>query len=440
MKDEAPGPSGPSRVPQPAVPLPLSAYLRLFEECMDAVLVCRPATGEILDANAAAARMLGWPRDELRAKLRDELVDPQDPRMPAYLRQREVAGQVIGEIALLRSDGARIEVEFTSMLCTDDGAEPIGWFLMRDITQRRALERELHELQRGLERRVLERTRELEHLNEHLEAFSASVSHDLRSPVAIVTMFSDLLLRRGLAPEDARYVGRIRDTAAHMREIIDALLRLADIGRRPLHPGQIDLHAMVDALARECTDAFGGQVRVDVVAASSLQADPAMLNVVLSNLLGNAWKFTRDANEPRVLVECLPAGADEVALRVTDNGAGFEPEHALRLFAPFQRLHRQADFPGLGIGLATVRRIVQRHGGRVVANGRPGEGASFTVILPRLGPDITHACKSCNPRDCMVGDASCPACVEWGCQPSFDSPPRYGCSTSGTLTEPSAFW
>lgn len=379
-------------------------YRKLFEECMEGVIVGRPSTGEILDANAAAAAMLGYEPAVLRTMRREHLVDPRDRRVQWFIRDREATGRMAGELALKRADGQPVLVEYTSVIIDRDDRGPISYFLMRDVTARRELERELAELRLLLERRVFERTRELEMANEEQRAFSESVSHDLRSPVAVVGMLSTMLQQRLQGGDEARYARRIGEIAQHMNEIIDAMLRLASVSRHALEAADVDLEDMVRGIAADCAESTGRRIPVEVVSLARPRADPALLKVVLSNLIGNAWKFTQGVAEARVRIECRPVGRDAVAIRVEDNGAGFDPAYAHRLFGPFQRLHRQDQFPGLGIGLVTVRRIVQRHGGRVLAEGRPGEGASFTVILPRGGPDIAFACRTCVTRDCLGSD------------------------------------
>jgi signal transduction histidine kinase len=257
---------------------------------------------------------------------------------------------------------------------------------------------DLRRRSRQLEDRVRERTRELEIANSELKAFSTAVSHDLRAPLAMVRTFSTLLLQSGGLDEQAlAHARRIHAAAEHMDEIIHALLGLSSPEHETFHPQSTDIAALLRTALCECAESSTQEVAIEMTVAPGTQvmADPGLLRVVLTNLLGNAWKFTRGVEHPRVAVDCRAISALEVAIRISDNGAGFDPHQAHRLFQPFQRLHAAAEFPGIGIGLATVHRIVQRHGGRIEAQGEPGHGACFTVTLPRTRDMLTLACRTC---------------------------------------------
>jgi PAS domain S-box-containing protein len=253
-----------------------------------------------------------------------------------------------------------------------------------DITERKEAEARVQHFARELEARVAERTAELAAANRELEAFTYSVSHDLRAPLRALDGFSDALLEGYAERLDATgrdYVLRIRAASQRMTQLIDALLALSRVGRAEIQRRPVDLSALARAIADELQRAQPERA-AEFVIAEGLQAegDPRLLRVLLENLLGNAWKFTRDV--PRARIEFGAAERDgRRAFSVRDNGAGFDMARADRLFQPFQRLHAAAEFEGTGIGLATVQRIVQRHGGEVWAEGRGGEGAVVWFTL-----------------------------------------------------------
>jgi light-regulated signal transduction histidine kinase (bacteriophytochrome) len=222
---------------------------------------------------------------------------------------------------------------------------------------------------------------ELERANRELEAFSHSVTHDLRAPLLAISGFSVLLEQDAAAILDDRsrhHLSRIRGSVERMSELIESLLRLARISRVSLERRSVDLTQLARSVASDLASrAPGRAVEVTVEDGLTARADPGLLRVLLDNLVGNAWKFTGKTREPRIEVGRSPEGV----FFVRDNGAGFDMALADRIFGAFQRLHSEADFEGTGIGLATVQRIVNRHGGRIRAEGRPGEGATFHFTL-----------------------------------------------------------
>ncbi|WP_147652725.1 sensor histidine kinase [Vulcaniibacterium gelatinicum] len=249
----------------------------------------------------------------------------------------------------------------------------------------RQSEAEVRALNRTLEARVAARTRELSEANRELEAFAYSISHDLRSPLRAIGGFSKVLGDRYAAVLDETgrdYLGRVVRAAAHMDELIDALLALTRIGRGELRREPVDLGRIAAEIVSELR-AAEPEHRVEVAIAPGLHAhaDAGLVRALLQNLIGNAWKFTRGREPARIEVGRDPDGA----FHVRDNGVGFDPAYAGKLFQPFQRLHGREEFAGHGIGLATVKRIVERHGGTVQAEGAPGQGATFRFTLPEEG-------------------------------------------------------
>ena len=249
-----------------------------------------------------------------------------------------------------------------------------------------AADRRLRENERWLEQTLQQRTAALEATNRELEAFNYSVAHDLRAPLRGIDSFSQLLIERysqRLDPEGLAYLNRVRAAASRMSQLIDALLSLAQVGRSDMQPLDLDFSQLVQSVTSELAAANPDR-NVPMVIAPGMRAyaDPRMLRIVVANLLENAWKFT--ARRQRPAVEVGPVQNTALpTYYVRDNGAGFDPAYASRLFGAFQRLHPDREFPGTGIGLAIVQRVIARHGGTVWADSRPDQGATFYFTLPR---------------------------------------------------------
>jgi PAS domain S-box-containing protein len=255
----------------------------------------------------------------------------------------------------------------------------------RDVTLQVNAEQRLRGFNVELERKVAERTAELDAANQELESFSYSVSHDLRAPLRAIEGFSRLLEERhgaGFGDEARGYLARVRAASRRMGQLIDDLLAFSRLGRAALHRRTVDLSALARVVASEL-EAGAPERRVEWRIAPGLaaHADPGLMRVVLENLLGNAWKYT--GKSPQPVVEFAADGLGGFV--VSDNGAGFEPTHAEGIFRPFRRLHAEQEFEGSGIGLATVKRIVERHGGHVRAEGAAGAGARLYFTLPSAG-------------------------------------------------------
>lgn len=282
--------------------------------------------------------------------------------------------------------------DWTIKRVDDEDGHPCGLiFTLVDVTERErsrlALERSMDDLERlnaSLDRLVEERTEQLRDAMSELEAFSYSVSHDLRAPVHAIRGFAELLVGNhagALDPDATRLVERIRTGAESMTEMIESLLALSQATIAEMHRDDIDVTAIARQLVAELAEREPDRhVRVRIEDGLHAKGDSGLVRILLANLIGNAWKFT--ARCPDAEIEVRRGDGESFVVR--DNGAGFDMRQASRLFVPFQRLHSNRHFHGTGVGLATVQRIVRRHGGTIQAHGFPNQGATFTFTL---GPD-----------------------------------------------------
>jgi signal transduction histidine kinase len=264
--------------------------------------------------------------------------------------------------------------------------------MQKEVAERRRVENEIMLLNRELDLRVKKRTKQLEQTNAELESFAYSVSHDLRAPLRSIDGYSEALIDEvgeDLSTEAARYLDKIRGSTRRMGQLIEDLLNLSRLSRADLKPVQLDLstiaHQVIEELRQRAPDR-----NVDVTIRAGMQAcgDPRLVRLMLENLLENAWKFTSTVEHPALEVGVMHdhvQAPGRAVYFVRDNGVGFDMAYSQNLFGVFHRLHAHSEFPGTGIGLATVQRIVQRHGGRIWANAAPGEGAVFFFTLSSDG-------------------------------------------------------
>ena len=364
-----------------------------LESITDAV-IATDEEGQVRLFNRIAQNLTGWPSQEAKQRPLDQvlaLVDeqtgvPAENPVHRALELREPVHVPEGA-ALISRSGDAVAVEEAAAPIVDPYGRLLGGVLvLRDITERRRQMHQIQKLNAELEQRVAQRTSELEAANQDLEAFSYSVAHDLRAPLRGIQGFSRLLLDEhsgGLDTEGARHLERICAETNRMSQLIDALLGLSRIGRSRFEAVDVDLTAMVESLAVEVAAAHpGAHAALRVEPHMHAHADPHLLRLALNNLLDNAWKFSS-----RIVDPLIEVGMDREAriptYFVRDNGAGFDPARAERLFVPFQRLHSPREFSGTGVGLTIVHRVISRHGGRVWAESQPGNGATFYFTLPQ---------------------------------------------------------
>ena len=352
------------------------------------------AGGRIVEANPSFARIAGREQAALAGIPFVSLIEGEANSMRTTdMTVVEGTSDVFRSTQLLRRpDGEARHVQLTVAPVPGDIGQDIARLVqMEDVTERVRAQARVLALNRTLESQVAARTRELSDANRELESFASSVSHDLRAPLRAMGGFSKALSERHADQLDDAgqdYLRRIRQASSRMGELIDALLRLSRPGRAELRIEDVDLSALAQEVAaalREQEPAREVRLRIDP--GMRAWGDPTLLRNLLENLLGNAWKFSRERSPASIAFGRMDAAGEEAGGRfyVQDDGAGFEQAYADKLFQPFQRLHSERDYPGHGIGLASVKRIVERHGGEIAAFGTPGQGARFEFSL-RLPP------------------------------------------------------
>lgn len=303
----------------------------------------------------------------------------------AMLVQRIITGPINHLVETAREIYRRKDYGIRATKTTGDelGVLVDGFNEMLDEIQRR--DADLRDAQTHLEQRVVERTAQLDAANKELEAFSYSVSHDLRAPLRSIDGFSQALLEDypdRLDEQGRQYLMRVRANTQLMAGLIDDLLKLSRVTRAEIRRETVDLSALAESILEELKCAEPQRL-VDVAIPPGLcaEGDQKLLGIALTNILSNAWKFTGRQPSARIELGAIDAGGEHT-FYVRDNGVGFDMAYADKLFGVFQRLHAQSEFPGTGVGLATVQRIINRHGGRVWAESAIGNGATFYFTLP----------------------------------------------------------
>ncbi|QXE90038.1 PAS domain-containing protein [Geomonas subterranea] len=348
-----------------------AGYRELFEENPEAMWVCHRETGQFLAVNEAALRLYGYRRNqfmELDLSRLGQVAPPagdEDRGLPSLQR---------------RVDGTELEVQLTWHPVTFQN-EPAHLVLVRQLQPTRE-----GDDQAELRRQVAEQLAQLEAAHRELEAFSYSVSHDLRAPLRHIDGFSRALLDdygEQLGSQGQEYLTRICQATGKMAQLIDAVLQLVRAGRCELEPREVDLSVKAQVIALELKHQEPQRaVEFEIAEGVSAQADAKQARQLLEILIGNAWKFSSKTPGARIRFGVRDEGGERVYF-VSDNGAGFDMTYAEKLFTVFHRLHRADEFEGSGVGLAIAQRIVTRHGGRIWAESVPGKGATFYFTLSR---------------------------------------------------------
>jgi len=358
-------------------------YKLLFQNHRSIMLLIDHETGRIVDANPAAEAFYGWTRQVLLSKniaeintlpadqLRDRMNQALERNDNAFIFKHKRAS---GDIRDVEVFAGPIEYSGKKLL----------YSIVHDATARMKAENEVRELNQSLENQVARRTEQLQEANEELEAFAYSVSHDLRAPLRAIEGFGALLVEDAesrLSDTSKHSIERIRYNVQKMSQLIDDLLRLSRIARQALEYSEVDLSRLARESVEEMSVRFPGRkLSVSIQEGLSVNADRALMELMLLNLFDNAWKFTSALPEALVAFSAADIG-DERVYSIRDNGVGFDMAYADKLFTPFQRLHSEQEYGGSGIGLSIVRRIVTRHGGRIWAEAAPNKGATFYFTL-----------------------------------------------------------
>jgi PAS domain S-box-containing protein len=355
-------------------------YRMLFEHSPLPMWVIDTQTLRFLGVNEAAVRLYGYAPEEFLAMTAEDVRLPEDREAFRDFLRRESGAVIRGMFRHVKKDGDPIDVEGVGHLVKWRG-HAARLVLINDITERKRTQEALERLNRELEDRVRSRTEQLEAANKELEAFSYSVSHDLRAPVRHIDGFVKLL-ERELTPANtdkaAHYLRTIANSSRRMGALIDDLLALSRTGRAPLEMRTVQLAQLVEEVIIDLRpDVARRSLEWRVAPLPAVRADPSLLRVVLQNLLDNAVKYTKPQAKACIEIGALKLDDGDTAIFVRDNGVGFDMRYADRLFGVFQRLHRAEEFEGTGIGLATARRVIHRHGGRIWGEGEPGRGACF---------------------------------------------------------------
>jgi PAS domain S-box-containing protein len=366
-----------------------SGYLASIVESSADAIIGQSLDGTVVSWNAGASRMYGRERADAIGQPSSSLFPTEQRTELAALFQRVAKGERIDEVESerLRQDGSRFDVSASFSPILDDRGAIIGVSMIeRDITRRMRAEEAIQSLNAELEEKVRQRTEDLESAVGELEAFSYSVSHDLRAPLRALNGFAESLIEDAgdrLKDDEKGLLGRIQRSATRMDRIIEDLLMLSRAGNHRIEKEVVNLGEIARSVIEDLrAGAPERSIEWDIGQGLLAWGDPGLLRLVVQNLVGNAFKYTEHKPSSRIAIGVYNREPDNVTYFVRDDGIGFDPSLADKLFRPFSRLHTSDEFEGSGIGLATVERIIRRHGGSVSADSVKGEGATFRFRLP----------------------------------------------------------
>ena len=354
-------------------------FRSMFERHDAAMLLLDAKTGLIADSNAAAARFYGYAQEQLRSMKISDLnqLPPEQIRAAIADAVANRQNDFVFPHRLASGEMRWVEVHSTAI---PYGGRELLFSIIHDVTEAQATRARIERMNVELEETVAQRTAELRDALKELEAFSYSVSHDLRTPLGAINGFANLLRMKEadrLTDEGRKLLGFVESNAERMAQLVEGLLTLSRIGRQAIAKRRVAMQELVQDLIAESPAAPQAEVRVGAL--PECRGDALLLRQVWANLIGNAFKYSRGRTPARIEIGHESASR---AYFVRDNGAGFDMRYADKLFGAFERLHSEAEFEGTGIGLAIVERIVQRHGGRIWANSVPDEGATFWFTVP----------------------------------------------------------
>lgn len=360
-------------------------YSLLFMNSGEAVLLTTE-NGIVLSVNPSACAMFQCAEVDIRHMPLSQFIDPSDPSAQEVLGKHTNRTSHYAEISMKRHNGAFFPAEWSDALFVDHFGVPRRNVILRDLTERKKAEQELMRFHEMLERRVEERTAELNTVNNELESFNYSVSHDLRAPIRAIDGFAAMLMedhQGELTQDQHQLITHIRTNTKRMDQLINGLLSISRLGRQELNLEAVSMNAMVtEVLTEVLPPATKDRYRISQDEMPVVECDRVLMRQVWHNLLSNAVKYSAKSEQPFIHIGTCRTDGGMLEFSVHDNGVGFDQQKAEHLFGIFQRLHSAAEFDGIGVGLSIVKRIVHRHGGMVSGEGRRGEGAVFRFTLP----------------------------------------------------------
>ena len=366
----------------------LLRYQQVAENILDGLMI-DDLDGKVVFANDQFLALFGLERGDIDNMVLEDYVSPEYRERLRDRHNRRVAGEDVPttfEYQGMRKDGTKMWLEVRVCKVYDNNVVIVTQSAIRDVTDRKQAADDIARLSQSLEQKVRDRTAELEIANKELETFSYSIAHDLRSPLHIIQGYVEMLkdnLGGKFDPEKERITGIIVSNARRMGMLIDEILNLARVGRKVLSMRKTDMNALLDNVLAEQMELNPGAIKFTIAALHPAICDSSLIRQVWLNFISNAVKYSRKRDHPSIDV-----GSEEkdgyIIYSIADNGAGFDMRFSNKLFGVFQRLHKQTEFEGIGVGLALVQRIIVRHGGRVWATSEVNNGATFYFSLPTV--------------------------------------------------------